>query len=182
MENTDFNQLARCADYINGHNSGSNDDLDRLSSDDDFASDAINIAEISALASKSLSKKRNVSIIPIIAIAAAAAVVAFFFIPKSTTIETTNPASTQSMRVSTLASVNSDEIIAQDGIANISWNFAATQGDTLVIYDLNGNAIIKKPISGNSATVAMPSKEQKYIYKIERNATDIVKKGTIIIR
>ena len=124
------------------------------------------------------SSKRTIAVILIIA-AAAAAIAAVVFIPKSA-IEDAAPALKTS--VSTVTKTTSDDITAENGIATISWQFEATNADTLVIYDVDGKSLVKKPISGNAATIALPQSAQKYIYKIERYSTDILKKGTILIK
>lgn len=180
MQTFDDNQLALCADYLNGcGNALSPDDIGKFS-DDDFAMSASDIAEISALAQKQLAKNRSIKFIPILAIAVAAAVALFVFIPTNV-IEDAAPALQTS--VSTAAKPNSaDNVVAENGIAAISWNFEATDADTLVIYNGNGNPVIKKPIAGNSATVVLPANETKLSYKIERNAIDVLKKGTISIK
>lgn len=180
MQTTDYNQLARCADYLNSKGiSLSSDDYARMSDDDDFAMSAVDIAEISSLAQNKLSKNHTVKLIPLLAIVAAAAIAAFVFIPK-TAIEDAAPSLKTS--VSSVAKTTADDITAENGIATISWQFEATSADTLVIYDVNGNSLIKKPVSGNAATIALPQSAQKYIYKIERYSTDILKKGTILIK
>ena len=180
MQTFDDNQLALCADYLNGCcDTLSPDDIGKFS-DDDFAMSATDIAEISALAQKQLSKKHNIKLLPILAIAAAAAIACFVFIPKNV-IEDAAPALQTS--VSTAAKTNSaDNVVAENGIAAISWNFEATNADTLVIYNEKGNPLIKKPIAGNSATVVLPSNESKLSYKIERNSIDVLKKGIISIK
>ncbi len=179
MQTTDYNQLARCADYHNSKGTSlSSDDNARMSEDDDFAMSAVDIAEISSLAQNKLSKNNTVKLIPLLAIVAAA-IAAFVFIPK-TAIEDAAPALKTS--VSSVAKTTADNITAENGIATISWQFEATSADTLVIYDVNGKSLVKKPISGNAATIALPQSAQKYIYKIERYSTDILKKGTILIK
>ena len=180
MQTTDYNQLARCADYHNSKGTSlSSDDFARMSEDDDFAMSAMDIAEISSLAQKQLSKNHTVKLIPLLAIVAAAAIAAVVFIPKSA-IEDAAPALKTS--VSTVTKTTSDDITAENGIATISWQFEATNADTLVIYDVDGKSLVKIPISGNAATLALPQSAQKYIYKIERYSTDILKKGTILIK
>ncbi|MBP5502276.1 MAG: hypothetical protein J6Y24_05765 [Bacteroidales bacterium] len=180
MQTTEYNQLATCADYLNGFGCPSPDELSRLSDDDEFAMSASDIAEISLQAHKQLHKDRTIiSIIPLIAIAAAAVLAVVMFIPQSAN-DSTN--TTAALKTSVLSSSHSDEILAQDGIAVVSWDFEAQNSDTLVIYDLSGTPLIKKEISGRSATVALPATGDKFSFAIERNATEILKKGTIKAR
>ena len=180
MQTFNDNQLALCADYLNGYGNAPSPNDIGIFSDDDFAMSAVEIAEISALAQKQLAKNRSIKLIPLLAIAVAAAVALFVFIPTNV-IEDAAPALQTS--VSTSAKANSaDNVVAENGIASISWNFVATDADTLVIYNENGTPIIKKPIAGNSATVVLPSNEKKLSYKIERNAIDVLKKGIISIK
>ena len=183
MQTTDFNQLARCADYLNEPSRGiDKSDSELLSSDDSFASDALQIAEISALASKQLSSsKKNIKLIPWIIAAAAAVIVAFVFI-SGTFNQDIAPQNTISVANGVSIASSLTEITADNGVATITWNFNATKSDTLVIYDTKGNTILKKSIAGTTATVALPTNNDKYIYSIERNSTDIIKKGTIKIR
>lgn len=183
MQTTDFNQLARCADYINGSSRDiDKSDSDLLSADDNFAADALQIAEISALASKQLnSPKKNFKLIPWILAAAAAVIAAFVFMP-GTSIQDITPRNAISTAVGVSIASNLSEITADNGVATISWDFNATQTDTLIVYDSKGNTILKKSIAGKTATVALPTKDDKYLFSIERNSSDILKKGTIKIR
>ena len=180
MQTTDYNQLASCADYLNGFGCPSPDEFDRLSNDDEFAMSASDIAEISAQAHKQLHKDRTIiSIIPLIAIAAAAVLAVVFFIPQSAS-DSTN--TTAALKTSVLSTTHSDDITAKDGVAVLSWDFDAQDSDTLVIYDLKGNPLIKKEISGRSATVALPASGDRFLFAIERNSSEIIKKGTIKAR
>ena len=184
MQTTDFNQLARCADYINGSSRDiDKSDSDLLSADDNFASDAIQIAEISALASQQLnSSKKSIKLIPFIIAAAAAVIIAFVFIPGTASHDEFASQKTISVANGVSIASNLSEITANNGVATISWNFEATNADTLVIYDTKGNTILKRSIAGTAATVALPTIDDKYIFTIERNSSDIIKKGTIKIR
>ena len=180
MQTFDNNQLAQFADYINGSSSHPPHDLGRLAEDDEFAMSVSDIAEISSLAQKQLNKSRTAKIISILAIAAAAAIAAFVFIP---TDMIKDAAPTLQASMTTAAKTQSaDNITAENGVATVTWSFEATDTDTLVIYDENSQPIIKKAIKGSSATVALPASATKFTYRIERNSTDVLKKGTISIK
>lgn len=181
MQTFDDNQLAQFADYINGSsNSLPPSDLGRLAEDDEFAMSVYDIAEISSTAQKQLNKKSSTKIISILAIAAAAAIAAFVFLPTDM-LKDAAPSLQTSM--STAAKTQSaDNITAENGVATVTWTFNATDTDTLVIYNENSQPIIKKAIKGNSATVALPASASKFTYRIERNSTDVLKKGTISIK